>query len=64
MCAQTVPLTDRCRISNDLNAALLVTMRSGAAMELFMAGGNHPAFGVPLPNGFAEAVQAEIAVAK
>ena len=43
---------------------LLVTMRSGATMELFMAGGNPPAVGVPLPNGFPEAAPAEIAAAK
>jgi hypothetical protein len=34
--------------------------RWNSVMELFMAGGNYPASGVPFPNGFPEAVQAEI----
>jgi hypothetical protein len=33
-------------------------------MELFMAGGNYAASEVPLPAGFSEVVQAEIAAAK
>lgn len=32
-------------------------------MELFMAGGNYAASGVPFPNGFPDAVNAEIAAA-
>jgi hypothetical protein len=33
-------------------------------MEFFMAGGNYPVAGVPLPDRFAAAVDAEIAAAK
>jgi hypothetical protein len=33
-------------------------------MEIFMAGGNYAASGVPFPNGFPAAVDAEIAAAK
>jgi hypothetical protein len=35
--------------------------RWNSVMELFMAGGNYPAAGVPFPSGFLEAVQSEIA---
>jgi hypothetical protein len=35
--------------------------RSNSVMELFMAGGNFPASGVPFPMGFRSAVEAEIA---
>ena len=38
--------------------------RWNSVMELFMAGGNYAASEVPLPKGFAEAMQAEIAAAK
>jgi hypothetical protein len=38
--------------------------RWSSVMELFMAGGNYAASEVPLPKGFQEAVQAEIAAAK
>ena len=38
--------------------------RWNSVMELFMAGGNYAAAGVPLPAGFAAAVEAEIAAAK
>jgi hypothetical protein len=38
--------------------------RWNSVMELFMAGGNYTASEVPLPAGFQEAVQAEIAAAK
>jgi len=38
--------------------------RWNSVMELFMAGGNYPASKVPFPNGFPDAVQAEIAAAK
>ena len=38
--------------------------RWNSVMELFMAGGNYAASGVPLPRGFAAAVDAEIAIAK
>jgi hypothetical protein len=38
--------------------------RWNSVMELFMAGGNYPVAGVPLPDGFAAAVDAEIAAAK
>jgi hypothetical protein len=38
--------------------------RWNSVMELFMAGGNYPASEVPFPNGFPDAVQAEIAAAK
>jgi hypothetical protein len=37
--------------------------RWNSMMELFMAGGNYPAVGTPLPPGFSDAMQAEIAVA-
>jgi hypothetical protein len=33
-------------------------------MEIFMAGGNYAASGVPFPAGFPAAVDAEIAAAK
>jgi hypothetical protein len=33
-------------------------------MELFMAGGNYAASGVPFPNGFPAAVEAEITAGK
>jgi hypothetical protein len=33
-------------------------------MELFMAGGNYPASGVPIPKDFQAAVDAEIVAAK
>jgi hypothetical protein len=38
--------------------------RWNSVMELFMAGGNYPASGVPFPTGFPGAVQAEIAAAR
>jgi hypothetical protein len=38
--------------------------RWNSVMELFMAGGNYPVAGVPFPNGFPAAVDAEIAAAK
>ncbi len=38
--------------------------RWNSVMELFMAGGNFAAAGVPFPAGFPEAVQAEIAAAR
>lgn len=38
--------------------------RWNSVMELFMAGGNYAAAGVPFPNDFPEAVQAEIAAVK
>jgi phosphomevalonate kinase len=38
--------------------------RWNSVMELFMAGGNYAASGVPFPTGFATAVQAEIAAAR
>jgi len=38
--------------------------RWNSVMGLFMAGGNYAASGVPFPNGFAAAVEAEIAAAK
>jgi hypothetical protein len=38
--------------------------RWNSVMELFMAGGNYAASGVPFPNGFATAVDGEIATAK
>jgi nanoRNase/pAp phosphatase (c-di-AMP/oligoRNAs hydrolase) len=38
--------------------------RSNSVMELFMAGGNDAASGVPFPDTFASAVDAEIAAAK
>jgi hypothetical protein len=38
--------------------------RWNSVMELFMAGGNYPAAGVPFPNGFPGAVQAEIVAAR
>ena len=37
--------------------------RWNSVMELFMAGGNYPASGVPFPAGFPAAVEAEIAAA-
>ena len=37
--------------------------RWNSMMELFMAGGNYPASGIPFPAHFPEAVQAEIAAA-
>jgi hypothetical protein len=33
-------------------------------MELFMAGGNYPASEDPMPKGFPQVLQAEIAAAK
>ena len=38
--------------------------RWNSAMDLFMAGGNYAASGVPFPDGFAIAVQAELAASK
>jgi hypothetical protein len=38
--------------------------RWNSVMELFMAGGNYPASGVPFPNRFPAMVDAEIAAAK
>ncbi len=38
--------------------------RWNSVMELFMAGGNYAASGVPFPNGFPAAVDAEITAAK
>ena len=38
--------------------------RWNSVMELFMAGGNYAASGVPFPKGFPEAVQLEIQAAK
>ena len=38
--------------------------RWNSIMELFMSGGNYPESGVPFPNGFPEAVQAEISAQK
>jgi len=38
--------------------------RWNSVMELFMAGGNYAASGVPFPTGFPEAVEAEISAAK
>jgi hypothetical protein len=38
--------------------------RWNSVMELFMAGGNYAASGVPVPAGFAAAVEREIAAAK
>ena len=38
--------------------------RWNSVMELFMAGGNYAVSGVPFPNGFPAAVDAEIAAAK
>ena len=38
--------------------------RWNSVMELFMAGGNYAASGVPYPAGFPAAVDAEIAAAK
>jgi hypothetical protein len=44
------------------NNTSIVTLVS--VMELFMAGGNYAAFGVPFPKEFPVAVDAEIAAAK
>jgi hypothetical protein len=33
-------------------------------MELFMAGGNYPAAGLPFPTGFVDAAQAENAAVR
>jgi hypothetical protein len=38
--------------------------RWNGMMELFMAGGNYAASGVPFPGGFPDAVKAEIAAAR
>jgi hypothetical protein len=38
--------------------------RWNSVMELFMAGGNYAAAGVPFPKDFAAAVEAEMAVGK
>jgi hypothetical protein len=38
--------------------------RWNSVMEVFMAGGSYPASGVPFPNGFPDAVQAEISAQK
>jgi hypothetical protein len=38
--------------------------RWNSVMELFMAGGNYPAAGVPFPNNFPETVQAEMAATR
>jgi hypothetical protein len=38
--------------------------RCNSLMEFFMAGGNYAASGVPRPNGFQDAVKAEIAAAR
>jgi hypothetical protein len=43
------------------NYAVACRDRWNSAMELFMAGGNYPAAGVPFPKGLPDAVQAEIA---
>ena len=45
------------------NYAIAWSDRWNSVMEFFMAGGNYPAAGVPFPNGFPAAVQAEIAAA-
>ncbi|MGO9933733.1 MAG: hypothetical protein ACLPV8_18240 [Steroidobacteraceae bacterium] len=47
-----------------LNYAIAWRDRWNSVMELFMAGGNYPAAGVPFPNGLPDAVQAEIAAAR
>lgn len=47
-----------------LNYAIAWRDRWNSVMEIFMAGGNYPAAGVPFPNGFPDAVQAEIAAAR
>jgi hypothetical protein len=46
------------------NYAIAWRDRWNSVMELFMAGGNYPAAGVPFPNGFPAAVQAEIVAAR
>lgn len=46
------------------NYAIAWRDRWNSVMELFMAGGNYPAAGVPFPNGFPGAVQAEIVAAR
>ena len=38
--------------------------RWNSVMELFMAGGNYPASGVPFPKDFPAAVDAEVVAAK
>ena len=46
------------------NYAIAWRDRWNSVMELFMAGGNYPAAGVPFPDGFPDAVQAEIEAAR
>jgi len=46
------------------NYAIAWRDRWNSVMELFMAGGNYPAAGVPFPNGFPGAVQIEIVAAR
>jgi hypothetical protein len=61
-CAKTlrfVPEGDKFR-----NYASAWRDRWNSVMELFMAGGNYAASGVPFPAGFSTAVEAEIAAAK
>jgi hypothetical protein len=60
--AKTVAFTtegDKCR-----NYASAWRDRWNSVMELFMAGGNYAASGVPFPKGFPDAIQAEIAAAR
>lgn len=46
------------------NYAIAWRDRWNSVMELFMAGGNYPVAGVPFPDGFPDAVQAEIVAAR
>jgi len=46
------------------NYAIAWRDRWNSVMELFMAGGNYPAAGVPFPDAFPDAVQAEIVAAR
>lgn len=46
------------------NYAVAWRDRWNSVMELFMAGGDYPAAGVPFPNGFPEAVQTEVAATR
>ena len=46
------------------NYAIAWRDRWNSVMELFMAGGNYPAAGVPFPDGFPDAIQAEIVGAR
>jgi hypothetical protein len=53
------------RDTDNTAAVILIEQeRHHSVMELFMAGGNYAASAVPLPTGFPDAVQAEIAAAQ